>query len=157
MIGASYNLWSSYVVLHTLPPLPSLPAGVPPSDPAQEMLAAVRAEGGCLEFSGRYDDRWVIMRAGGGVVRFPSPIGHRLASQGLICRHPGDLPGHDKAFVRFVPRERMPAGFEFDLAASAKQMKADTRRLEVLQRIQEREEWLATRRAANKARRGRAV
>ena len=106
--------WSFSTAFQSLPPLASLQmAGHPPSDPAEDMLAAVRAAGGCLEFSGRYDDRWVVMRAGGGVLRYPSPVGHRLVTAGHICRHPLDIPGKVLRFARFIPRERMPPGFVF--------------------------------------------
>jgi hypothetical protein len=148
--------WSFSTVFRTLPPLPSLTFGDPASDPADAMLAAVRAAGGCLEFPGRYEGRWVVLRAGGGVLRFPSPVGHRLASQGLICRHPGDVPGHAKPFARFLPKERMPKGFEFNLVVALKQEKAEERERLVRDRIAEREMWFAAMKALRQARKVRS-
>ena len=146
--------WSFSTVFRTLPPLASLPAGDPPSDPTDDMLAAVRAAGGCLEFpDGRYEGRWVVLLSGG-VLRFASPIGHRLASQGLIRRHPRDVPGHDKTFVRFVPRESLPAGFEFDISNTDK---ARIFLKNAKQKNMTEEEFLAQQRAARKGMRMRAA
>jgi DNA-binding CsgD family transcriptional regulator len=111
--------WASSTVFRTLPPLPSVQAEPDGHDPAIAMLAAVAAAGGCLEVPEcGYCNRWVVPRPGGAALRFPSPVGHRLVSQGVICRHPSDLPGQARRFVRYIPREQMPPGFEFQFTVA---------------------------------------
>ncbi|HVX57600.1 MAG TPA: hypothetical protein VHA37_07770 [Candidatus Saccharimonadales bacterium] len=100
----------------TLPPLPSLESVSAESDPADLMLAMARAIGGCYQLPGEHDRmNWIVPLADGGMRRFPAPVGARLVAQGLLHRHPGDKPGVDKALVRFVPRELLPADFQFSV------------------------------------------
>jgi len=77
------------------------------------MLAAVKAAGGCLDVSSSVPGmRWVVPTPDGGIQRFPEPVGHRLIALGLLCRHPGDVPGEPARYVRFVPRECLPVDYQ---------------------------------------------
>lgn len=142
--------WAFSAVFRTLPPLASVQTE-PVRDPAAAMLAAVTAAGGCLEVPEcGYSSRWVVPRPGGAALRFPSPVGHRLVSQGMICRHPSDVPGQERRFVRYIPREKMPRGFEFQTTnADAAHYRSNK-----INQITE-EEYLAQQRASSVRRRAR--
>jgi len=162
--------WSAPTFVQSLPPLPSLAALItsgPPSDPANEMLEMIRAIGGCYQLPG---ERWIVPLLDGGIRRFPDPVGHRLVTEGHICRHPMDLPGTALRFVRFIPRERMPEGFVFsirpekyethskirDVTAEEIVAKEEAREAERIQRVAQAQLNRAQRNAKSRAERAEA-
>ena len=68
----------------------------------------------------------------------------------MICRHPSDVPGLERRFVRYIPREQMPRGFEFQTTnADAAHYRSNK-----LNQISE-EEYVVQKRASTNRRRAR--